>query len=525
MKTPIIVTFCLVILAASCSDKSAVIRHFENIDSLNSKGQFDSAYNEVMKFNTKHLNTDEERAYYYLLKTEVLFMNDISIDNDSMIDFSINYYEKHGDYGKLATAYYYKGAVTDEKGDRIKGIYFIKKAESCEKKADNPMLRFMIYINMAYLNSVENANKTGLEYAKKALAEADAMNSVNLKCLAFNNIAMCYYNLNYRDSAMLYMERNKQYVHKIQPEENRAVVLTNIGVIYYDNKMYKEADSLFRQAITILPISTTRINLAKTSSALGDNSKADSLLRLAWPDADNEEKAEILQFLAERAEKRGDDKSAASLYKRAKAMQDSVNADRKAEEAVATQRDYEHEEYKEDVKKGEAWGAAAAAAVALLAVWGVVYHRRKINKARKMIAEGGKMIAEYTARIGELERADRQHSHEAQELRRKIKKLKDEQNEILGRGQRLYEGIAAGGTTATWKKQDFEEFIEFYRVSHPEAVADAEDNYRRLSATNIFYLILRDMQVDDGDAQRILCITAGAFRTMKSRVNARRTKS
>ena len=141
-----------------------------------------------------------------------------------------------------------------------------------------------------------------------------------------------------------------------------------------------------------------------------------------------------------------------------------------------------------------------------------------------MIAEGGKMIAEYTARIGELERADRQHSHEAQELRRKIKKLKDEQNEILGRGQRLYEGIAAGGTTATWKKQDFEEFIEFYRVSHPEAVADAEDNYRRLSATNIFYLILRDMQVDDGDAQRILCMTAGAFRTMKSRVNARRTK-
>ena len=324
------------------------------------------------------------------------------------------------------------------------------------------------------------------------------------------------------DEALI--EKAKQHVYKLQPEENRATVLASIGGIYFEKKMYKEAELMLRQSCTLCPQPITQIFLAKTCFILGKVNEADSLVNVAWPNSDHEDKAYILQFLAERAEKRGDDKSAASLYKRAKAMQDSVNADRKAEEAVATQRDYEHEEYKEDVKKGEAWGAAAAAAVTLLAVWGVVYHRRKINKARKMIADGGRMIAEYTARIGELERADRQHSHEAQELRRKIKKLKDEQNEILGHGQRLYEGIAAGGTTATWKKQDFEEFVEFYRVSHPEAVADAEDNYRRLSATNIFYLILRDMHVDDGDAQRILCMTAGAFRTMKSRVNARRTK-
>ena len=214
--------------------------------------------------------------------------------------------------------------------------------------------------------------------------------------------------------------------------------------------------------------------------------------------------------------------SAASLYKWAKVMQDSVNADRKAEEAVATQRDYEHEEYKEDVKKGEAWGAAATVAVALLAVWGVVYHRRKINKARKMIAEGGKMIAEYTARIGELERADRQHSHEAEVLRHKIRKLKDEQNALLARGQALYDSVKAGGTTATWKKKEFDEFVEFYRVSHPDTVTDAENNYKRLSPTNIFYLILVDMGFSDTDAQRIMCMNPGALRTMKSRINGKK---
>lgn len=53
-------------------------------------------------------------------------------------------------------------------------------------------------------------------------------------------------------------------------------------------------------------------------------------------------------------------------------------------------------------------------------------------------------------------------------------------------------------------------------------MADAENEYRRLSSTNVFYLILRDMQVADDDAQRILCMTAGALRTMKSRINARK---
>jgi hypothetical protein len=53
-------------------------------------------------------------------------------------------------------------------------------------------------------------------------------------------------------------------------------------------------------------------------------------------------------------------------------------------------------------------------------------------------------------------------------------------------------------------------------------VADAEDNYRRLSSTNIFYLILTDMGHGDDDAQRIMCMTAGALRTMKSRINGKR---
>ena len=287
--------------------------------------------------------------------------------------------------------------------------------------------------------------------------------------------------------------------------------------------MYSEADTLFRQAIELLPVSTTQINLAKNNYALGNDDKTDSLLTAAWVTADYEEKAEILYFLSERAEDKGDLKTSSKLYKQGKIMQDSAKMDKDTEEAITTQQAYDMEKQEEETSRREMMaGVIIIIAIAILAAVATRYHQKKINKAKKAIADNGTTIKELTAKVDELERADRKHSREADTLRRKIRKLKDEQNEILGRGQRLYDDITAGGTTATWKKQDFDEFIEFYRVSHPDVVADAEENYRRLSSTNIFYLILTDMGHGDDDAQRIMCMTAGALRTMKSRINGKR---
>lgn len=523
MKISPITTILIFILAVSCSKNSQTMKALALIDSLQSNQRYDSAYNEMARFDTSNIKTDGERAYYYLLNTEIMATKNKTTNNDSVINYSIRYYEKHGDNRKLAYAYYYKGVYLADKGDNIGSMASIKKAENAEKKVGIPMLRYLINVNMAYLNTEEGANKTGLEYARKALADAQAAKSANLTCLALNNIAMCHYYMGNKDSAWFYIEKTKRHAYKIPTKEDRAVILSNIGVTYYDNGMYSEADTLFRQAIELLPVSTTQINLAKNNYALGNDDKTDSLLTAAWVTADYEEKAEILYFLSERAEDKGDLKTSSKLYKQGKIMQDSAKMDKDTEEAITTQQAYDMEKKEEETSRKEMMaGVIIIIAIAILAAVATRYHQKKINKAKKAIADNGMTIKELTAKVDELERADRKHSHEADALRRKIRKLKDEQNEILGRGQRLYDDITAGGNTATWKKQDFDEFIEFYRVSHPDVVADAEDNYRRLSSTNIFYLILTDMGHGDDDAQRIMCMTAGALRTMKSRINGKR---
>ena len=213
---------------------------------------------------------------------------------------------------------------------------------------------------------------------------------------------------------------------------------------------------------------------------LDDAVEGDSLFNVAWPEASAEEKAEILQFRAEEAERNGLFSESARYYKSAQAMQDSIRRGMKTEEAVSAQHGYEQERYKADVgRRAVAVGAMVLAAVVLIVLAIVAYYRKRINRAKRTITEGNRLIAEYTARISELEKQDAGHADKVRELKRKIRTLRDGQAAVLGGGQRL-------------------------------------------SSTNIFYLLLVDMERGESDIQRIMCLTDGALRTMKSRIKAKR---
>lgn len=340
--------------------------------------------------------------------------------------------------------------------------------------------------------------------------------------MAQNNIAMCHYYRKDLDSALIYMQKIEPYL-SIVSEDERAPFINNIGYLYSETGFYGKAEPLLRTAVSLLPCAVTYTSLAKNCYRQGKDREADSLMRLAEPYADFETKAEMCQFLAERAERKGDYEAASRLYRQAKTMKDSMEAQRPTEETVTMQREYEHKEYAEGVKSKETAGIVMAVlAVAVLAAAGVSFHRKTLNRAKRTIAEADRKIKEHTERVAALERQDSRHAREAKELERKIRRLKDEQAAVINSGKALYDGIMAGGTTATWKKKDFDEFIEYYRTRRPEAVAKAEEGHSRLSSTNIFYLMLADMGVTGDDMRRILCTTDGALRTMRSRIKSRK---
>ena len=523
MRHVIALILTALFITSCTSQRSKTSTLLKHIDSFIHDKKYIEADSLLRTINYNTLKNDEEKAFYGLLATQNFFMLDKQLNNDSMINFSIAYYKKKNDKKNLARSYYYKGTYYYAIGRIKETLIFFKEAENMEKQANIPELRYLIYANMSYINSTSGAHSTAVTYAKKALALAKKENNIEWICFAYNNIATAFDRMKQRDSAFIYFNKVRPYLNKIKDPKEHATYLNNIGFFYYDKGNYEEAETLFRKADNLISAPTIKINIIKTCYMLNKSQEADSILQATWPKTDHELKAEMLQFLAERAEKQGDFKAAAKYYKQVKEQEDSLKMSQNTEEAITTQQAYDIEKREEETSHRETMaGVIAAIVTAILAAVAIRYHQKKINKAKKAIADNDTTIKELTVKVEELERSDRKHSHEADALRRKIRKLKDEQNEILGRGQRLYDDITAGGNTATWKKKDFDEFIEFYRVSHPEVVADAEDNYKRLSSTNIFYLILTDMGHGDDDAQRIMCMTAGALRTMKSRINGKR---
>ena len=94
--------------------------------------------------------------------------------------------------------------------------------------------------------------------------------------------------------------------------------MTNIGYIFYEYGEYKKAEPLFRQAFNLLDVPTTRINLAKVCYARGKAEECDTLLAKALEGANFEEKAEIYQFMAEKAEKENRPEEANIFHKKKK---------------------------------------------------------------------------------------------------------------------------------------------------------------------------------------------------------------
>lgn len=524
MKT-IIISLVAICCFTSCNrQKNKIYAILERVDSLCLAEDYKMADSLLAGIKTRDLQCDGDKALYHLLKTQTDIALSHQVPSDSLISFSQEYYERTGDNKKLARTYYYRGAYYYTVNRVEDAIMFIKKAEYIDKKHETPWLRSLIYGNLSFLNSISGANQTALEYAQKALTYAIKHDNASWRCFAYNCIASSYEGMKMMDSVYVYTKKIIPYLHEINNDEERAWYMHNIGYVYYENGHYAEAEKFLREAAMLYQAPMINVNLAKNCYMLGKDHEADSLVKLINNDASFEEKAEMSQFLAERAERKGDYEAATRLYRQAKALEDSAARQKRTEETVTMQRDYEREEYTKSVRNKEImWTAIAFIVAALLAASGLAYHRKTVNRAKKTIADADRKIKEYNERLAALERQDSRHTNEVKELERKIRRLKDEQTAVINSGQALYNDIMAGGTVATWRKKEFDEFIEYYRVCRPEAVAGVESGYSRLSSTHVFYLLLADMGRDDDEARRILGMTAGAVRTMKSRIRARRT--
>lgn len=517
-----IIIFYIVLIAGCNGHNTSIMSQLEAIDSLAIKEEIDSAYILFEKINEDDLKSDEEKALYGILKTRMYVYKEFPITNDSLTDRSIEYYKRTGNKKRLPSAYYYKGVSLYLRGKTDSAIYFIKEAEVAEKAADLPWLRHLIYFNLGYINNESGAYKAALAYSRKAIDNAIASNNPSWIFGAYNSAAMNYFFMGKKDSSLMCMKKIGPYVSKVKDKNDIIMYICNLGYLYYELGEYKKATPLIEKAFKMIPVPTTRIKLAKLYYAINRKAEADSLMKEAWIGATFEQKKEILDFLAEKAEKEKRFEEASDLYKKSQAMQDSITMKRKTEEIITLQTEHDRLETEQKAKDREIIIEVIFALIVLfLAVSSVLLYRRSTNKARKEMEKSRKTLARLTAMLEEAESSKRSNEHEIKRLKNAADKQKKKMAAILDRGRDLHESITAGGTTAGWAKSDFEAVIEYVRVKHPESIERIENSHNRLTAYNTFFLLLDATGTGTDETARIMGISAGAVRTMKHRLRKR----
>ena len=100
MYKKLIFTVITTIFICGCGSRSISYKLSE-IDSLVNAEKYDSAYHEVKRIIPQLISNPEEKAYYNLLLTQTSCLTGNPCPPDSLIDFSIAFYETIGDKEKL----------------------------------------------------------------------------------------------------------------------------------------------------------------------------------------------------------------------------------------------------------------------------------------------------------------------------------------------------------------------------------------------------------------------------------------
>lgn len=513
----ILILLPFMMCCTKCNNKSETI--LSDADSLLLRGNTDKAFLLLKELNVKNLKNKDDKARYCLLLTEAYNTFGKILSNDSLIDFSIKYFETTKNHADLARSYYYKGMCMLDRGDFENGVILLKKAESEETLSLNPSLRQHIYINLSHVNLESGNYKTALRYSLKALKNAERSNNTVWMCVSLDKTASCYYFMNKKDSAELYMLRIIPLLEKINDREMSSMFLNNIGLIWYEKGLYEKAEPMFRQAFNLLDVPTTRINLAKVCYARGKAEECDTILAKALEGANFDEKAEIYQFMAEKAEKESRPEEANEYHKKEKIMQDSALARKKTEEMLSLQNEYDN--MKKDEMTGQRIGMIIIISVSVLlffAISSVFLFRRRANRTRRLITEIRRETDKYQRELEDAERTSRGDKKEIERLRKKLEQGEARLSAIVDHGKDLYDSVKLDGNVSKWSKDDFEAVVEYLRAKMPDKVRMIEETHTKLTAYATFFLLLSAIGMDSAATARIMGISQGAVRTMRHRL-------
>ena len=498
-----------------------VTEQLEQIDSLLVHDKVDSALARLSELRITNSN-QADSAYFILLRTEARNRLMTLTQEDSLIDYSVNYYEKTLDDEKKARAYYYKGVTSYYLTNNLAASFLLaKQAEEFAEKTENQLLKHKIYEILAYYNSRAYENKLSLSYDKKALQIAKKLNDKNRQAIAFIGMAGSYHSLGNIDSLAICIQECLPLVDYIR-NSDKAYLYTRIGEFYAESEP-EMAKKYLQKAIDIYPQLYTYLCLSNIYLKEHNVEEAQKLWSKALQmNESTKGKIDILKAMRQQSMEQKDFMQANALADSILKTQERFYEGQRKDQIAEIQAKYDKETAVRDLReKYMTWGLGLLALTTIIVTF-LGYKSRQGMKAKKELAESKIQLDAYTKKASELESSGKASATEINKLHEKINELTHRHSGILAKGKELYDAIETGETTVHWSKDDFINYLEYYKMKDLPFVNEMETDYNHLSPKYIFFAILEHEGKSDEDILRIMGISESTLRSTRSRINSKK---
>ncbi len=230
------------ILFASCNSVSPELKTAEQLI----ESAPDSALQILRNMPPQKYKNPKNRALYGLLMVQALDKKMLPLKPDSLLDFSLTYYQEYPDHDRLATCYLYKGRTYKYYLQYEKAIeYYLKALETIHYK-NNYLLLARINSDLGDIYLVQGEYLKARKKYKLTYQDLQKGKLYNYAYYSLIDIGKTYYMLNDYDIAQKYF----RYVYfKAKDSLTIGAALHETGLCYYQSNQNDSAISYFRKVL------------------------------------------------------------------------------------------------------------------------------------------------------------------------------------------------------------------------------------------------------------------------------------
>ncbi len=510
----------------------------------------DSTLSILREIDYEALKDNHLKALYGLLFTSANIKKQKVPDNDSLIDYSIQFFENNNDSYHLADSYYYKGMMCYAKKQLEVGAHYLKKAESLSIKYGYSRITNKIYERLSYLNYITDNKALTLEYSKKYLNSSIELKDRTLISRAFVMVASSYAAVNLSDSAYYYLESGLRYIDGVD-SVLKADILVDVGEMYYEKGDLDLSENNALQSDSIHPNPHAKMLLGKIEYQRGDRIKAKKYWDHALSINDVKVKKELYKIVANYYAEAGNYDDAYVISLKLDSLNDTINISSKTVQELQLKYDRAKSESELYQKILYALVIAFLASIGLLTF--LRFHQRRVRSYNSTINTLTNKNETYKSEIESFSEKVNMYQHEIglyvskvsnyeEEISKNIEKIKllktsdrSKQKEIdelkdnistfyksimseLQKGYTIYEIIKNRKPIVHYSDEDLNSLVDFYKIINNKVFSGWLERYTPLSVRQYVFLILEDLGYDDYDIADVLGVSDTTVRSTRSRI-------